>query len=364
MNGHLRNLFSLLFLLFAAPVAQGGQIEARLEDRLLRTPSTDQVKVWIRMVEPESASTFKRSVDQASASRATRHAIALSGLKQKAQTQAGLLADLDRLVAANRASAVKGHWIAAVIEAEVAAGELAAIAARDDVEAVYEEPIISLIEPDKYQPAPDATLSPQASEPNLTHINAPGAWDLGYTGAGRLVCSFDTGIYGSHPYFAGRWKGIDGDSAASWFDPVYNMKVPHTVTGNSTTTYWHGTHVMGIMVGYNEGGDYHYGVAPGAKWISAAVIDIPGASILDAFEWAADPDGNPNTVDDVPDVINHSWGYPNVDCADIFYDAIDNTEDNLVIEVAIIRPGPIQGGMRSEERRVGKECRSRWSPYH
>ena len=21
-------------------------------------------------------------------------------------------------------------------------------------------------------------------------------------------------------------------------------------------------------------------------------------------------------------------------------------------------------GMRSEERRVGKECRSRWSPYH
>src|SRR3989442_15259706 len=25
---------------------------------------------------------------------------------------------------------------------------------------------------------------------------------------------------------------------------------------------------------------------------------------------------------------------------------------------------PISGGARSEERRVGKECRSRWSPYH
>jgi len=24
----------------------------------------------------------------------------------------------------------------------------------------------------------------------------------------------------------------------------------------------------------------------------------------------------------------------------------------------------IPGGERSEERRVGKECRSRWSPYH
>ena len=25
---------------------------------------------------------------------------------------------------------------------------------------------------------------------------------------------------------------------------------------------------------------------------------------------------------------------------------------------------PFPEGMRSEERRVGKECRSRWSPYH
>ena len=26
--------------------------------------------------------------------------------------------------------------------------------------------------------------------------------------------------------------------------------------------------------------------------------------------------------------------------------------------------GLFKGGFRSEERRVGKECRSRWSPYH
>src|SRR5256884_3360001 len=31
------------------------------------------------------------------------------------------------------------------------------------------------------------------------------------------------------------------------------------------------------------------------------------------------------------------------------------------VEPAIERP---TGSMRSEERRVGKECRSRWSPYH
>src|SRR5258708_10248456 len=31
---------------------------------------------------------------------------------------------------------------------------------------------------------------------------------------------------------------------------------------------------------------------------------------------------------------------------------------------AVARRRASQGGARSEERRVGKECRSRWSPYH
>ena len=30
----------------------------------------------------------------------------------------------------------------------------------------------------------------------------------------------------------------------------------------------------------------------------------------------------------------------------------------------MIRSGALEGCDRSEERRVGKECRSRWSPYH
>ena len=33
------------------------------------------------------------------------------------------------------------------------------------------------------------------------------------------------------------------------------------------------------------------------------------------------------------------------------------------IDKAVI-PVLLDAGMRSEERRVGKECRSRWSPYH
>ena len=37
------------------------------------------------------------------------------------------------------------------------------------------------------------------------------------------------------------------------------------------------------------------------------------------------------------------------------------TEDVQITEVKVLNEA---GAERSEERRVGKECRSRWSPYH
>ena len=43
---------------------------------------------------------------------------------------------------------------------------------------------------------------------------------------------------------------------------------------------------------------------------------------------------------------------------------------NVIKDVTLsVRRGQVQAllgenGARSEERRVGKECRSRWSPYH
>ena len=38
--------------------------------------------------------------------------------------------------------------------------------------------------------------------------------------------------------------------------------------------------------------------------------------------------------------------------------------NNVEITILEIRGDQIKIGVRSEERRVGKECRSRWSPYH
>src|SRR5256885_2946568 len=39
--------------------------------------------------------------------------------------------------------------------------------------------------------------------------------------------------------------------------------------------------------------------------------------------------------------------------------------DEMICRASVGTPGPAVGArLRSEERRVGKECRSRWSPYH
>src|SRR3712207_9065085 len=45
----------------------------------------------------------------------------------------------------------------------------------------------------------------------------------------------------------------------------------------------------------------------------------------------------------------------------------EETETDLFGEQAVLCGGVshlIQAGFETEERRVGKECRSRWSPYH
>ena len=55
-------------------------------------------------------------------------------------------------------------------------------------------------------------------------------------------------------------------------------------------------------------------------------------------------------------------------CSDKFIDSIDGGSDvpdgtPVVIDGTFVSPRQ-EGTARSEERRVGKECRSRWSPYH
>jgi bacillopeptidase F len=91
---------------------------------------------------------------------------------------------------------------------------------------------------------------------------------------------------------------------------------------------------MGTMCGATNGGTGDTtGVAPGAWWIGDdAVGGGTGATfdnnVMDAYQWMADPDGNPGTTEDVPDVCQNSWG---IDARFAGYTDCDNRWNTAII---------------------------------
>jgi len=64
-------------------------------------------------------------------------------------------------------------------------------------------------------PHPNQAAAASAAEPNLTAINAPALWELGYRGQGIVVANMDTGVDVTHPDLSARWRG----GSNSWYDP-------------------------------------------------------------------------------------------------------------------------------------------------
>lgn len=158
----------------------------------------------------------------------------------------------------------------------------------------------------------DETISAPVSstatvvEPNVTQVNAPALWDLGFRGQGIVVASLDSGVYADHPDLSAQWRGGNN----SWFDPYgEHPNTPYDAGG-------HGTQTMGVMVGRDAGGTA-IGVAPDAQWIAAKIFDDQGSAttsaIHSAFQWLLDPDANPETAD-APHVVNNAWGYQTTGC--------------------------------------------------
>ncbi len=225
---------------------------------------------------------------------------------------------------------VRKLWITPAFAATIPAGKLEELSEIDGIQLIIPDVDLELVVPVEESPAPSLV----AAIPGvLSQMNVPTVWRRGLTGKGRLVCSFDTGVQGSHPALASKWRGNHATLQSAWFSTINPDSLPYDKAG-------HGTHTMGIMVGSTDVDSF--GVAPGAEWISAGVIDqgkslnLTIADILLAFQWALNPDGNPATTDDVPDVILNSWGIPKgifPPCDPTFSGAIANVEAAGIVTV-------------------------------
>ena len=211
--------------------------------------------------------------------------------------QKGVVTLLRERQAQGLVTAIDPLWIVDGVSVTAAPSVIRELAARRDVRRIDAELVIQA--PAAPRPAAAVAADQASAEPNVALVNAPALWTLGYRGQGVVVANMETGVDGSHPDLAGRWRG----GSNSWFDPYgQHPTVPTDVNG-------HGTATMGVMVGGDAGGT-SIGMAPDARWIAVKVFNDRGTATSTAihrgFQWLLDPDGNPDTAD-APDVVNDSW---------------------------------------------------------
>ena len=146
----------------------------------------------------------------------------------------------------------------------------------------------------------------QGTENGLEAIHAPALWQMGYTGRGQKVFVYDSGVWSTHPAFANRFLGNYLPMHQAWSGAF--SRHPSGINSN------HGTHVLGTVAGLDPRNSDTIGVAFGSYWMANDLINastaagLPGIQhLVEAFQWALNPDGDTATSDDVPDVINNSW---------------------------------------------------------
>ena len=143
-------------------------------------------------------------------------------------------------------------------------------------------------------------------EPGLMAVGVRFLWNLGYTGKGLKLMSFDTGIWPEHPALGGRFYGEYMPLHLAW----HGIFSPTPVDKSSS----HGTHTIGTMSGLDTLTSDTIGLAFKAYSMSTDPIvsnladTIGMANIMLAYQWVLNPDGDVNTTDDMPAVICNSWG--------------------------------------------------------
>ena len=314
-------------------------ISERLETVLRESDPKSKVKVFVLLKDRVDIKRLDTELYRINASPELRAKTVINALMQKAsQTQGPLVEYLNEHTRNGNVSAYRQFWISNFIWVEATPGIIYEISMRQDVEEIDLDAELDYDRPVAFEPAGSKT---ESVEPGLRVINAHLLWQIGITGAGRLVMTEDTGVNGNHPALSYKWRGNNGAQwYHAWLDPT-NPNSSFPVDCDN-----HGTHVTGIMTG--RAGSDTIGVAPDAQWIAARTI-CGGNSTnnhMIAFQWAMNPDSNINTINDMPDAINCSWHDPSQpiggDCTGIYvpvFAAIEAAGIALVFSAGNSGPG-------------------------
>ena len=298
-------IIPLAFFLLAFSTSVLGQISSRLNTAMI-DETNDFHTIRIEFTENVDCYALNHEFKQAGLPVSERPKEVISRLQEQAKSSQSVVLDVIDNELSGETKNVHSFWIVntIVLDATAAAieqlAELPSVAFIDieDSDIIPHDPVIR-------EENSSNTRSPNGIEPGLEAINAPAMWALGYTGRGRLGYVYDTGVWPTHPAFSYRFIGNRFPIEQAWTGFFSNEP-----NGNVSD---HGTHVLGTMAGLVEETNDTIGVAFSSYWIANDFVTStveglpPIASMISAFEWALNPDGDINTTDDIPDVINNSW---------------------------------------------------------
>lgn len=337
----MRLVFTFFFLSLAIALSaqsiRENTVSARLMEQVLQNPEGTH-HFYIALKDKADMYALGQSLRARKASLAERSLEVITTLKAKAdETQGPLLAFLEGEQGVEPGS-IQPFWIANLIYVKARVSVIEALSWRDDVDFLDWNAPLAKTEHEETLSF-SAAATPNGKEPGLSAINAPAMWAKGYTGYGRVAFVNDTGVDPRHPALAGHFRGFYTAPEISW----YEYDSPNTDPYDCSN---HGTHVTGTVLGLDRMNNDTIGVAFNAKWTGASTIGCPnGLGNLDnigALQWAIDPDGNPETYEDVPDAINNSWYDPTIgsDCASVYVDVLNALD---AVGVAVVFSAGNQG---------------------
>lgn len=314
----MKSLLAFWFVVAYTCILSNGiaaEFSPALDYELNFAKSDQKVSAIVILESPVDIRTLDFRLHDSGADIAQRNLEVLAALHYNAEsTQPAFEAELRQAMSQKHVEGYTAYWIENLFVVYASKEWLESLRDRTDVKYVTENFRAELIEPimddesdnrPPRNPLDTETTTPGQNAIGATRVNR----ELGITGQGVLVANCDTGVDGNHPALASRWRGNFAPLAECWHDALGNAPNFPSDLNN------HGTHVMGTITGRAISGvdTITVGSAPNARWIADNSINqgVSGAfnnDVIAAFQWFANPDGNVGTIEDLPDVIQNSWG--------------------------------------------------------
>jgi len=292
-------------LLFTIIINGQGVISSKLQNVMLDANSNDFISVRIEFKENVDCYYLNNEFKENEVAVDERPKIVIQQLQDQSNSSQSELIEAIQTTYKNSYRNLKQFWVVNLIIIE-AKPELIDFLNTQSSIALLDYENDKIVMHDAYKiTSTNSQKTPGGIENGLQAINAPAMWALGYTGRGRIVYDYDTGVWPDHPAFSNRFMGNFYPITQSWFP--WASPLPNGTIND------HGTHTLGTIVGLDTLTKDTIGVAFNSYWIANDYVNTtvatlpPIADMILAFEWALNPDGDISTSSDIPDVISNSW---------------------------------------------------------